>query len=291
MAKVSDLLAAGRTCSFEFFPPKNDEEMTRLLQALRDLRDLRPSFVSVTFRGGPSSRHRTTDLVVSMQRRTALNPMAHLTCAGNSRLELADMLVTFGKAGVENIMALGGDPLADPSARPGELGHASDLIDLAHAISNFCIGVAAHPGGHPSSPNLRSDRHFLARKLEAADFAVTQFFFEVSDYFSLMEDLVRLGVSKPVLPGIMPVTSLSSIPRMAKMGTPVPDWLAERLEAAAACGEDVHKVGVDAATEMCAELLDNGAPGLHFYTLNRSTATRQIHANLGFSQGGAAATR
>ncbi len=282
MPKVTELLAAGRTYSFEFFPPKTDEEMTTLVQALRELQPLRPSFVSVTYRGGPSSRQRTTDLVRSMLRRTSLTPMAHLTCAGHSRLELADILVTFRKSGVENLMALGGDPLPEP-APPSELNYALELVELARAIGGFCIGVAAHPDGNPRSPSLVADREFLARKLQAADFAITQFFFSVDDYLRLVGDLASRQVDKPVIPGIMPVTSLKQLPRMAQMGTPVPGHLAGAMEAAAACGEDVAKVGIDAATELCLQLLEKGAPGLHFYTLNRSAATRQIYANLGLS--------
>ena len=170
MAKVSDLLAAGRTYSFEFFPPKNDAEQARLVQTLLDLQPLRPSFVSVTYRGGPSSRQRTTDLVVSMLRLTTLNPMAHLTCAGHSRLEIADILVNFRKSGVENLMALAGDPPTDPSVQAGELGYALELVELARAIGGFCIGVAAHPGGHPRSPSMVSDRRFLARETAGGRF-------------------------------------------------------------------------------------------------------------------------
>ena len=283
MTQVSELIAAGRTYSFEFFPPKNDTEQARLVQTLLELQPLRPSFVSVTYRGGPSSRQRTTDLVVSMLRLTTLNPMAHLTCTGHTRLELADILVNFRKSGVENLMALAGDPPTDPSVDAGELDYALELVELARAIGGFCIGVAAHPSGHPRSPSMVSDRRFLVEKLRVADFAVTQFFFEVSDYFSLVDDVEGVGLSKPVLPGIMPVTSLSSVPRMAQMGCAVPSWLAERLEEADRRGgaQEVAKAGIDAATELCAALLDKGAPGLHFYTLNRSEATRQIHSRLG----------
>ncbi|HTT88845.1 MAG TPA: methylenetetrahydrofolate reductase [Acidimicrobiales bacterium] len=283
MTKVSDLLAAGRTYSFEFFPPKNDAEQGRLVQTLLELQPLRPSFVSVTYRGGPSSRQRTTDLVVSMLRLTTLNPMAHLTCTGHTRLELADILVNFRKLGIENLMALAGDPPTDPSVDAGELDHALELVELARAIGGFCIGVAAHPVGHPRSSSMISDRRFLVEKLRVADFAVTQFFFEASDYFSLVDDVESLGLSKPVLPGIMPVTTLSSVPRMAQMGCAVPSWLVERLEEADRRGgqAEVARAGVGAATELCASLLDKGAPGLHFYTLNRSEATRHIHSSLG----------
>lgn len=284
MTRVSELLAEGRTYSFEFFPPKNDAEQARLVQTLLELQPLKPSFVSVTYRGGPSSRDRTTDLVVSMLRLTNLNPMAHLTCAGHTRLELADILVSLRKAGVENLMALAGDPPSDSLlASRGELRFAGELVELARAIGGFCVGVAAHPNGHPRSESIASDRRFLAHKLRFADFAVTQFFFDAADYFSLLDDLAALGLDKPVIPGIMPVTSLSSVPRMAEMGSAVPGWLAERLQAAGRRGGPgaVADAGVEAAIELCAQLLEKGAPGLHFYTLNRSEATRRIHVGLG----------
>jgi methylenetetrahydrofolate reductase (NADPH) len=286
MTRVTDLLARARTYSFEFFPPKNDLEQARLVQTLVELQPLAPSFVSVTYRGGPSSRQRTTDLAVSMLRLTALNPMAHLVCAGHTRLELADILVSFRKAGIENLMALGGDPVPRPleQAQPlaDELEHASELVELARAIGGFCIGVAAHPAGHPRSRSLSSDRRHLAHKLRHADFAITQFFFEAEDYFSLVDDMVGRGLDKPVLPGIMPVVSLASIPRMAQMGCAVPSWLVGRLESADRRGGPaaVTEEGIEAATELCAQLLEKGAPGLHFYTLNRSEATRRIHTNL-----------
>jgi methylenetetrahydrofolate reductase (NADPH) len=283
MARIPDLLAAGRTYSFEFFPPKSDEEHARLVETLLDLQPLRPSFVSVTYRGGRSSRERTHDLVAGMLRTTSLTPMAHLICVAHTRLELAEILVQFRKAGVQNLMALGGDPPTDPDAVEGELGHAIDLVELARAIGGFSIGVAAHPAGHPRSPDLPSDRDQLARKLELADFAVTQFFFEASEYLGLVEDLRARGLEKPVIPGIMPVTSLAAIPRRAEMGAAVPPWLVRRLEAAGdvSGAAGVRAAGIDAATELCGKLLDEGAPGLHFYTLNRSLATREIYSNLG----------
>ncbi|HUY22683.1 MAG TPA: methylenetetrahydrofolate reductase [Acidimicrobiales bacterium] len=285
MALISDLLAAGRTYSFEFFPPKNDEEQATLVRTLRELEPLAPSFVSVTYRGGRESRQRTHDLVAGMLRTTTLTPMAHLVCVAHTRLELAEILVSFRKAGVENLMALGGDPPTDPSAGPGELLHAIELVELARAIGGFSIGVAAHPAGHPASPDMAGDRDMLAAKLQLADFAVTQFFFEAEEYVGLVDDLAARGVDKPVLPGIMPVTALRSVPRMAQMGAAVPAWAVARLEEADARGGDaeVRRTGVGLATELCEKLLAAGAPGLHFYTLNRSSATREIYAALGLS--------
>jgi methylenetetrahydrofolate reductase (NADPH) len=283
MTRIADLLAKGPTYSFEFFPPKSDAELATLARTLRELEPLEPSFVSVTYRGGRESRQRTYDLVAGMLHTTSLNPMAHLICVAHSRLELAEILVALRKAGVENLMALGGDPPTDPSDGPGELAHACELVALAQAIGGFSIGVAAHPAGHPASPDMASDRDMLAAKLADADFAVTQFFFAADEYLGLVADLAARGVTKPVLPGIMPVTSLKSVPKMATMGAPVPDWAVARLEAADAAGGDeaVRRAGVEMSTELCRAVLDAGAPGLHFYTLNRSNATREIYAALG----------
>jgi methylenetetrahydrofolate reductase (NADPH) len=281
VTRIADLLARGPTYSFEFFPPKNDAELTRLARSLRELEPLAPSFVSVTYRGGAESRRRTFDLVSGMLHTTALTPMAHLICVAHSRLELAEILVEYRRAGVENLMALGGDPPLDQAASDGELRHAVELVELARAVGGFSIGVAAHPAGHPASPDMAADRDHLAAKLELADFACTQFFFSVDDYSSLVADLRRRGVAKPVLPGIMPVTALSSIERMASMGAPVPEWMTRRLGAAAIDGpEAVRREGVAIATELCRQLLDVGAPGLHFYTLNQSRATRDIYEAL-----------
>jgi methylenetetrahydrofolate reductase (NADPH) len=198
----------------------------------------------------------------------------------HTRLELAEILVDFRKAGVENLMALGGDPPTDPDAAEGELGHAVELVELARAIGGFSIGVAAHPAGHPRSPDMRADRDRLAEKLRLADFGVTQFFFRVEEYLALVDDLAARGISTPVVPGIMPVTAVSSIGRMAEMGAAVPADMAARLEAAGD-PESVRQMGTEMATVLCRQLLDAGAPGLHFYTLNRSVATREIYANLG----------
>jgi methylenetetrahydrofolate reductase (NADPH) len=280
MTKVAEILARGRSFSFEFFPPKNDTEQATLVRAMRELEPLDPSFVSVTYRGGRSSRERTHDLVAGMLKTTSLNPMAHLICVAHTRLELAEILVDFRKAGVENLMALGGDPPTDPDAGEGELKYAIELVELARAIGGFSIGVAAHPIGHPRSASMEEDRDRLAEKLRLADFAVTQFFFRVEEYLRLVDDLDRRGIDKPVLPGIIPVTTLKSIPGMAVMGAAVPPEDVARMEAAGD-DESVRRVGIEIATELCDKLLAEGAPGLHFYTLNKSTATREIHAALG----------
>jgi methylenetetrahydrofolate reductase (NADPH) len=285
MTRIADLLAKGRTYSFEFFPPKTDTEQATLVKTLRDLEPLGPSFVSVTYRGGAESRKRTFDLVTGMLRTTTLVPMAHLICVAHTRLELADILVAYRMAGVENLMALGGDPPTGPDDGPGELSHAYELVELAHAIGGFSVGVAAQPNCHPLSSDVASDRDHLAAKLSLADFAISQFFFEAVDYTGLVADLAARGVDKPVLPGIMPVTSLSSVPRMATMGAAVPAWMIDRLhEADGRGGKDaVRDEGVVIATELCDQLLGAGVPGLHFYTLNRSSATREIYAALGLA--------
>jgi len=287
VTRIADLLAKGQTYSFEFFPPKNDAEQATLVGTLRALEPLEPSFVSVTYRGGAESRQRTFDLVTGMLRTTALVPMAHLICAAHTRLELADILVSYRMAGVENLMALGGDPPEDAEAGAGELRYASELVELATAIGGFSIGVAAQPAGHPLSADRRADRDHLAAKLAIADFAVTQFFFEADEYTNLVSELAERGIDKPVLPGIMPVDRLSSIPRMATMGAAVPDWMVDRLQDADAAGgkDAVHREGVAICTELCRQLLEGGVPGLHFYTLNRSTSTREIYAALGLVDG------
>src|SRR5580700_5345713 len=189
MTLISEMLERGATYSFEFFPPKTDAEQATLVRTLRELEPLGPSFVSVTYRGGAESRQRTHDLVAGMLRTTSLNPMAHLICVAHTRLELADILVSLRKAGVENLMALGGDPPADPEAGPGELAYAIELVELARAIGGFSVGVAAHPAGHPRSTSRESDRDFLAAKLGLADFGVTQFFFEAAEYQELVREL------------------------------------------------------------------------------------------------------
>src|SRR4051812_10615075 len=281
MAKISDLLAAGRTFSFEFFPPRTDDERVRLVKTLRELEPLDPSFVSVTYRGGRRSRDRTRDLVAGMLRTTTLNPMAHLTCVVHSRLELAEILVELRRAGVENLLALGGDPPPADEEGIAELQYAVELVELARAIGGFSIGVAAHPEIHPRSPSRDEDRRRLAEKLRLADFGISQFFFRLDDYLRMVDELNAAGVDKPVIPGIMPITNVSSITRMAELsGAAVPPEVVARFDGVED-RDEMRRIGVDIATELCQALLDKGAPGLHFYTLNQSTATREIYGQLG----------
>jgi methylenetetrahydrofolate reductase (NADPH) len=282
MARITDLLAAGRCFSFEFFPPKTDAAQLSLGRTIAELEGLRPAFVSVTYGAGGSTRERTRDLVVWMRMETNISPMAHLTCVGHTRADIDAILDTYQAAGIENILALGGDPPADPAdVRPSDYSYALDLVEHLRDRGGFSIGVAAHPEGHPRSAARTDDRRFLAEKLRRADFAITQFFFEAEHYVRMVDELSALGVSKPVIPGIMPVTNRGQVQRMAELsGAEFPAWLAARLDGADD-PDQVRRIGVDAATDLCAELLAAGAPGLHFYTLNRSTATREIYANLG----------
>ena len=283
--RIDEKLKEGTTLSFEFFPPKTPEAQATLVRTLRELEPLEPSFVSVTYGAGGSTRETTHELVVGMARTTTLVPMAHLTCVGHSRLDLAEILVRYARAGITNLMLLGGDAPAAAGLAPSELHHASELVELARSIHPFAVGVAAHPELHPRSPDRATDRKHLAAKLVHADFAITQFFFRVDDYVGLIDDLRDHGIDKPVVPGIMPVTNLAQVARMAQMsGTSVPREVTEPLERAAHDGPDeVRKVGVALAIELSRGLLAAGAPGLHFYTMNRSTATREIAAELGLS--------
>jgi methylenetetrahydrofolate reductase (NADPH) len=287
MTYIRDLLKKGKTYSFEFFPPKNDTEQTVLVKTFRELEPLDPSFVSVTYRNGRVSRKRTHDLVAGIRQTTSITPMAHLVCVDHTRLELAEILVELGKASINNLMALAGDPPKDNQI-PGELKFAFELVELALSIGGFSIGVAAHTAGHPSSKDLKSDRQFLKHKLDLADFAVTQMFFDTSAYYRLRDDMSKIGSVKPIIPGIMPITSYRSISSMIKMGADIPPQVVNSFEELVSSTEDpikkdelAQKRGIEFAIEMCSELMENDVPGLHFYTLNRSNATREIYTALG----------
>jgi len=282
VARIDELLAAGRTFSFEFFPPKTAAARLTLAHTLRELEPLEPSFVSVTYGAGGSTRAWTHELVAGMLHTTTLNPMAHLTCVGHSRLDLAEILVKYRRAGVDNVLCLGGDPPPDSGLPEGELPYAVDLVELARAVGGFAIGVAAHPAGHPRSPDRASDRRYLAAKLERADFGITQFFFRASEYLDMVDELHALGCETPVLPGIMPITNLASVARMSQLaGYPVPPEVVARFDGVEDDPDAVRQVGVEMASELCEELLSAGVPGLHFYTLNQSRATREVYERLG----------
>jgi methylenetetrahydrofolate reductase (NADPH) len=280
MARIADLLAAGRTYSFEFFPPKDDATQLTLGRTIAELEPLRPSFVSVTYGAGGSTRERTRNVVIWVAKETAITPMAHLTCQCHVRGEIDEILADYAAAGIENILALGGDPPADSADRPSDYTYASDLLEHVNESGEFSVGVAAHPEVHPNSPDRKTDRRHLAAKLARADFAITQFFFESGHYVRLVEELAELGVTKPVIPGIMPITNLKQIARMAELsGAEVPTWVVDAVSEFEDPA-DVRRAGVEIASTLCSELLEVGAPGLHFYTMNRSTATREIYANL-----------
>ncbi len=287
MALIRDLLKNGKTYSFEFFPPKNEVEQANLIKTLRDLEPLNPSFVSVTYRNGRISRQRTHNLVAGIRQTTDITPMAHLICVDHSRLELAEILVELRKASVENLMALAGDPPKSDQVE-GELKYAIELVKLAQSIGGFSVGVAAHTAGHPESPDLSSDRYYLKEKLEYADFAITQMFFDVSSYYRLRDEMGVLGSDKPIIPGIMPIGSYRSIKSMISMGADIPQKIVDSFEEALEKVDDpiekdriAQKMGIEAAVSMCEDLIENNAPGLHFYTLNKSNLTREIYTSLG----------
>ncbi|MFZ4583913.1 MAG: methylenetetrahydrofolate reductase [Acidimicrobiia bacterium] len=284
--KIADILARGRTYSFEFFPPKTPDAQAQLEATLRDLEPLGPSFVSVTYGAGGSTRERTREVIVGLLRDASMVPMAHLTCAAHTRAELVDIVTRYRDEGLQNILALRGDPPADLDLPPGELAHATDLVALVREVGDFSVGVAVHPEGHPASTDRATDLQFQAAKLRAADFGVTQFFFRIDDYTRFVDEMRARDVDTPIVPGIMPVLNLGAVQRMAAMsGAAFPAELeAELLDAEGRGGaEEVRQLGIAKATELCSALLDAGAPGLHFYTLNRSPATREIFTALGLT--------
>jgi methylenetetrahydrofolate reductase (NADPH) len=284
---VRELLASGeRSFSFEFFPPKDEDGERQLWKALRELEVLRPTFVSVTYGAGGSTRDRTLRVTEQIARDTSMTPLGHLTCVGQSRETVRSVIGAYADAGVRNVLALRGDPPEGPAARyvphPEGLRYAVELVELLRSLGDFCVGVAAFPEAHPSAASVEEDARVLAAKAAAgADFAITQLFFRPSDYFRLVERVAARGVEIPIIPGIMPITNLAQIRRMAELsGAALPEDIVHRVSRFDGDPAAVRAEGVQVATELCDTLLAGGAPGLHFYTLNRSRATREIYAAL-----------
>jgi methylenetetrahydrofolate reductase (NADPH) len=281
--KIARLFQRGRPVfSFEFFPPRTDAGYTSLFRTIAELKELTPGFVSVTWGAGGSTRRKTVELVERIQNEIGLTAMAHLTCVGSSRDDLSETLDRLDAAGIENVLALGGDRPEGYAAPADALSYASELARFIRSRWGFCLGGACYPETHPRATSRADDLRHLGEKVEAGvDFLITQLFFDNRDYFELVDDARRLGIATPIVPGIMPVVSAASVRRMAELsGARIPDALSAELEAAGNDPDRTLEVGVRWATRQCRELLANGAPGIHFYTLNRSSATRDICAGL-----------
>ena len=272
--------------SFEFFPPKDEEGVARLFDTIAELKSYAPTYVSVTYGAGGSTRNLTVDLVRRIKEEIGIEAMAHLTCVGATSEELAEVLDSLARAGVENVLPLRGDPPRGESSfvrTAGGFGYASELAGFIRGKYDFCLAGACYPEMHPESASLDSDLDSLKRKVDAGvDFLITQLFFDNADYFRFVERIRALGIDVPVIAGIMPVTNVAQVKRFTQMcGAAIPSELLARLEATS---EDdratVRAIGVEHATRQCEELIRGGAPGIHFYTLNRSLATREILDNL-----------
>jgi methylenetetrahydrofolate reductase (NADPH) len=284
--RIGDLLRTGRrSFSFEFFPPKDEAGEEQLWRAISALEPYRPTFVSVTYGAGGTTRDTTVRVTGRIARETSMTPMGHLTCVGHTRAELERILESFHEAGVRNVLALRGDPPGGPgtpwTATEGGLTYADELVALVRR-HGFSVGVAAFPEGHREAESLDRDVAVLLGKQQAgAEFAITDMFFRAGDYFGLVERGRAVGVEIPILPGIMPITNLNQVTRMAELsGREVPAAVVARIAAHRDDPVALRAEGIAIAAELCEELLAGDAPGLHFYTLNRSKATREIFAAL-----------
>lgn len=280
--KIIEKLASKKpSFSFEFFPPKDEEGKDRLFETISDLRPYDPTFVSVTYGAGGSTRKLTVELTTRIEREAGIEAMAHLTCVGATRQELASVLDELERGGVQNVLALRGDPPQGSRefiATEGGFSHASELIELIRGRWSFCLGGACYPEKHPEAPSLEVDLQNLKKKVDAgAELLVTQLFFDYRDYFAFIGKTRDLGITVPIFAGVMPITNLGQIKRFTAMcGARIPEELLARLERAGEDVQQVRRIGVEHAVAECRALLDGGAPGIHFYTLNRSTATVEI---------------
>jgi methylenetetrahydrofolate reductase (NADPH) len=289
--RIDQILAAGAgpVFSFEFFPPKTDAGEQNLYSALRDLKTLEPSFVSVTYGAGGSSREKTIEIVKRIKEEFGLEAMAHFTCVGATVPELRETLDEMQQAGIENVLALRGDPpegQQDWTKTDGGLEYSRELVELIGADYPFTVGAACFPETHIHAESAEADLRYLAEKVQAGvDFLITQMFFDNSCYFDFVARARNAGIEVPIIPGIMPITRVGQVERMAQMcGSAIPDGLRDELHARDEDAEAVLDFGVAYATLQCAELLAAGAPGVHFYTLNRSPATRAILSALKLSR-------
>lgn len=285
---IEQLLARGRpTFSFEFFPPRTEEAARQLEQTISDLQELNPSFVSVTYGAGGSTRERTIEIVTRVKRETGIEAMAHLTCAGAGREDLRGVLARIRDAGIDNVLALRGDPPKGQAAfiaAEGGFQYANELVHFVRELydSDLCLGGAGYPEKHPECGNPAVDLMNLKRKVdEGLNFVITQLFFNNQHYFEFVERARRIGIRVPIIAGIMPITNAAQIERFTvTCGATIPFDLAEELDRRRNDPKAVMELGIAHATAQSIELLERGAPGIHFYTLNRSTATREIYAAL-----------